>query len=71
MLSQILNLLSDASSKKMPIGRLADKIANIFVPSVVAISVLTFFIWIILNGTHVIIIKSLKENVCFLENDGV
>ncbi|WP_149718375.1 heavy metal translocating P-type ATPase [Campylobacter concisus] len=50
LLSQILSLLSDASSKKMPIGRLADKIANIFVPSVVAISVLTFLIWIIFSG---------------------
>ena len=58
LLSQILNLLSDASSKKMPIGRLADKIANIFVPSVVAISVLTFFIWIIFSGNFAYAISS-------------
>lgn len=50
LLSQILSLLNDASSKKMPIGRLADKIANIFVPSVVAISLLTFLVWIIFSG---------------------
>ena len=50
LLSQILSLLNDASTKKMPIGRLADKIANIFVPSVVAISVLTFLAWIIFDG---------------------
>ncbi|WP_149719114.1 heavy metal translocating P-type ATPase [Campylobacter concisus] len=50
LLSQILSLLNDASTKKMPIGRLADKIANIFVPSVVAISVLTFLGWIIFDG---------------------
>ncbi|MGF7440862.1 heavy metal translocating P-type ATPase [Campylobacter concisus] len=58
LLSQILNLLSDASSKKMPIGRLADKIANIFVPSVVAISVLTFVIWIIFSGNFAYAISS-------------
>ena len=50
LLSQILSLLNDASTKKMPIGRLADKIANIFVPSVVAISVLTFLAWIFFDG---------------------
>lgn len=50
LLSQILSLLNDASSKKMPIGRLADKIANIFVPSVVVVSVLTFLGWIIFSG---------------------
>ena len=38
------------ATKKMPIGRLADKIANIFVPSVVAISLLTFLVWIIFSG---------------------
>jgi len=58
LLSQILNLLSDASSKKMPIGRLADKIANIFVPSVVATSVLTFLIWIIFSGNFAYAISS-------------
>nr|WP_314539511.1 heavy metal translocating P-type ATPase [uncultured Campylobacter sp.] len=58
LLSQILNLLSDASSKKMPIGRLADKIANIFVPSVVAISVLTFLAWIIFDGNFAYAISS-------------
>ncbi len=58
LLSQILNILSDASSKNKPIGRLADKIANIFVPSVVAISVLTFLIWIIFSGNFAYAISS-------------
>lgn len=49
-LSQIIALLGDAQSKKMPIARLADKIANIFVPSVIAISILTFFVWYIFVG---------------------
>ncbi len=45
LLAQILDLLSEAGAKKMPISRLADKIANIFVPSVIFISVLTFVVW--------------------------
>ena len=50
MLSQILSLLNEASAKKMPVSRFADRAANIFVPSVVAISILTFIVWIIASG---------------------
>ncbi|MBE2984705.1 copper-translocating P-type ATPase [Campylobacter sp. RM9344] len=45
LLSQIVALLSDASTKKMPISRLADRVANIFVPSVILISIATFLVW--------------------------
>jgi len=44
-LSKIVTLLSTAQSKQLPISRFADKIANIFVPAVIMISVLTFIIW--------------------------
>jgi len=49
-LSQIIALLNEAQSKKMPIARFADKIANIFVPSVVSISILTFLVWAFIVG---------------------
>lgn len=49
-LSQIIKLLEDARSQKMPISRLSDKIANIFVPSVIGISILTLVLWILLDG---------------------
>ncbi|MDL0088584.1 heavy metal translocating P-type ATPase [Campylobacter gastrosuis] len=49
LLAQILALLSDAATKQMPISRLADRVANIFVPSVIFISILTFFTWILLT----------------------
>ncbi len=49
-LAKIIDLLSKAQSKKMPIARLADKIANIFVPLVIFISILTFVIWYFLSG---------------------
>ncbi|WP_033916403.1 heavy metal translocating P-type ATPase [Campylobacter sputorum] len=45
MIYQILNLMSEASSKKMPIARLADKVANIFVPSVILIAIFTLIFW--------------------------
>ena len=45
ILSNIVALLSTAQSKKLPISRFADKVANIFVPMVIAISVLTFVVW--------------------------
>jgi len=49
-LSKIISLLKSAQSKQIPISRFADKIANIFVPSVIAISVLTFIVWGLLLG---------------------
>lgn len=44
-LSKIIELLSDANSKKMPIARVADKVSAIFVPSVILISLITFLVW--------------------------
>lgn len=49
-LSQIIALLNEAQSKKMPIARFADKVANIFVPTVVAASILTFLVWAFVVG---------------------
>jgi Cu+-exporting ATPase len=49
-LSKIVALLSTAQSKKLPISRYADKVANIFVPAVILISVLTFFVWFVILG---------------------
>ncbi|MFL1705757.1 heavy metal translocating P-type ATPase [Campylobacter sp. MOP7] len=50
LLAQILHLLSDASTKKMPISRFADRVANIFVPAVIIIAVVTFLIWFAVTG---------------------
>lgn len=49
-LSKIVALLSTAQSKKLPISRFADKVANIFVPVVVIISILTFLAWYFFVG---------------------
>jgi Cu+-exporting ATPase len=48
-LAQIIKSVRDAQNSKPEIARLADKISGIFVPAVVAISIFTFFVWIIMG----------------------
>ncbi len=45
LLSQIVQMVNDASRSRAPIQKLADSIAKYFVPIVVIISAITFFIW--------------------------
>lgn len=44
-LSQIVKLLRDAQGSRAPIQRIADRISAIFVPTVLAIAIATFFAW--------------------------
>ena len=46
-LSQIIALVEEASASKAPVSKLADKISNYFVPAVIAIAVITLFVWLI------------------------
>lgn len=45
VLSGIIKMVEDAQGVKPPIQRLADTISNYFVPTVVAISLITFLVW--------------------------
>lgn len=45
-LAGIIEMVSDATATKAPIARTADRIAAIFVPTVMMISLLTFIVWI-------------------------
>lgn len=47
--SGIVELVENAELTKAPIARVADKISGIFVPSVIAISIITFIVWIIIG----------------------
>ncbi len=45
ILSQIIKLVEQAQSRKAPIQKIADKVASIFVPIVVGVAIITFFLW--------------------------
>lgn len=52
LLAQIIKMVQDAQSSKAPVQKLVDKIAGIFVPTVILISILTFSSWMILGGEN-------------------
>ncbi len=45
LLSQIVHMVAQAQRSRAPLQRLADKVSAWFVPSVIAISTLTFILW--------------------------
>ncbi len=49
--ARIIKLVSDAASTKAPIGKIADKVSGIFVPVVLALSLITFIVWMIIGET--------------------
>lgn len=48
-LSQIVELVNQASNSKAPIARLADKVSGFFVPIVITIALLTLVVWWIIS----------------------
>ena len=48
-LSQIIKTVSDAAATKAPIARIADKVSAVFVPAVIAVSLLTLAGWLIVG----------------------
>lgn len=59
-LANIIRMVDDAASSKAPVQRMADKIANVFVPSVMAIAFLTFLIYTIFKDANTGIINAIS-----------
>ncbi len=45
LLSKIIKMVNDASRSRAPIQKLTDKVAKVFVPTVILVAVLTFILW--------------------------
>lgn len=50
-LSQIIQMVSDASATKAPIAKIADRVSGIFVPVVIVIAAATIIIWLLAGQT--------------------
>jgi Cu+-exporting ATPase len=48
-IARIIDLVENANATKAPVARLADKVAGIFVPVVILLSVIAFIVWLILG----------------------
>jgi len=52
-LARIIRLVQEAQGSKAPVQALADRVASVFVPAVIGIALLTFFLWWIIGGQFV------------------
>lgn len=52
MLAQIIKMVQEAQGCKAPVQKLVDKIAGIFVPVVMGISLITFIVWMSIGGEN-------------------
>ena len=50
LLAHIIKMVQEAQGSKAPVQKLVDKIARIFVPVVIGISIITFITWMLIGG---------------------
>ena len=63
-LAQMIRLVEEAAASKAPIAKLADKVAGVFVPVVMAIAAITALVWFFVSGYDVT--KALTAGVAVL-----
>ncbi len=52
LLARIIRMVQEAQGSKPPVQKLVDKVASVFVPVVISISILSFAAWMILGGEN-------------------
>lgn len=52
LLAQIIQRVEEAQGSKAPVQKLADRVAAVFVPVVILIALLSFFLWYLLGGDN-------------------
>ena len=50
VLARIIHMVQEAQGSKAPVQRIVDKVTAVFVPTVLAIAILTFMVWMIVGG---------------------
>lgn len=51
MLAQIIRMVQEAQGSKAPVQQMVDKVAGVFVPAIIGLSLLAFFLWWLLAPT--------------------
>ena len=57
-LTQIISVVESAANTKAPIAKTADRMASVFMPVALIVSVMTLVLWIVFTGNYVIAVKS-------------
>jgi len=52
LLARIIRMVQEAQGSKPPVQKLVDKVASVFVPVVIGLSVVTFMVWMVLGGEN-------------------
>lgn len=52
VLSRIIKLVKEAQGSKAPVQKLVDKIAAVFVPAIIIISIVSFIVWVVFDAEN-------------------
>ncbi|HZY87654.1 MAG TPA: copper-translocating P-type ATPase, partial [Gemmataceae bacterium] len=66
MLAQIVRLVGEAQRSRAPVQRLVDRVARVFVPAVLLISIATFAVWLAIDHSPAGLTRALERAVAVL-----